>query len=51
MDISSYLVDIRSRFPNRDFLLVDDIAELGADALADGVFAVDFVENVTHRSN
>lgn len=26
MDFSAYVADIRSRFPNRDFLLVDDIA-------------------------
>lgn len=26
MDFSSYLADIRSRFPNRDFLLVEDVA-------------------------
>jgi len=26
MDFSAYVADIRSRFPSRDFLLVDDIA-------------------------
>lgn len=26
MDFSAYIADIRSRFPDRDFLLVDDIA-------------------------
>lgn len=26
MDFSAYLADIKSRFPDRDFLLVDDIA-------------------------
>jgi len=26
MEFSAYLADIRSRFPDRDFLLVDDIA-------------------------